>query len=218
MTSELVLRLAATAWMVVAAYSDIRKREVSNWLTVLPLVAAVAYRVVIAAIALVSSGTWMPTVVDGVVVLIAFFAIVLSDRWLTFLPPALGASLLAWLAGTQASLLIVIAWFLMLGAAKAGILGEADAKVVMALLVFFPDLALAVCLLAACGLVAFAVLIRKMGLATPILLRLVARDAIKGRFPARTGNSGVAVIPLVPVLAAGALVYFWLLPLLGVVA
>jgi hypothetical protein len=218
MTFESVLRLAATAWMVVVAYQDVRKREISNWLTVLPLVIAVVYRVMTAAVALVSSGTWMPPVADGCVVLLAFVAIMLSDRWLTFIPAALTTGMLAWVAGTPTSYLTVIAWFLMLGAAKAGILGEADAKMVMALLAFFPAPALAVCLLGACGLVSFAVLIRKMGLATPILLRLVVRDALRGQFPARTEDAGVAVIPLAPVLAAGALVYLWILPLLGVVA
>lgn len=218
MLSRMTLQLAATVWVIAVAYQDIRKREISNWLTVLPLVMAVVYQAVLAVITRVTAGTWTPAVADGGVVLLAFVAVLLSDHWLTFAPAAAVTGLLAWLAGSLASHLVAIGWLLMLGAAKAGILGEADAKVVMTLLAFFPDLPLAVCLLVACGLVSFTVLVRKMGLATPVLLAYVIRDGLKGRFPAQTGNSGVAVIPLAPVLAVGTLVYLWLLPLLGVMA
>mgnify|MGYP007109726690 CR=1 FL=1 len=37
-----------------------------------------------------------------------------------------------------------------------------------------------------------------------------------GQVPARTGEKGVAAIPLTPVLAVGAAVYLWPLYLLGV--
>jgi hypothetical protein len=213
MLCDILVRAVATGWLIAVGYQDVRRREVSNWLTLLPLLALVCFRLGSAVVRLASSGAWSPAVADDIAVAAAFLAVVLSDRWWTFLPPAAGAVALA---GTPAGQLIVVAWLLALGLAKAGIVGEADGKVVMALLALFPALPLVLCLLTASLLVSLAVLVKRMGAATPVLLRAVVKDGLAGGFPARTGASGVALIPLTPVLALGAAVYLWPLWLMEV--
>jgi hypothetical protein len=216
MLCDMLVRAAVTAWLVAVGCQDLRQREVSNWLTLPPLLGLACFHLGSAVVRLVSSRTWSPTVADGIAVAAAFLAVVLSDRWWTFVPPAAGALALAGLAGTSAGQLVVVAWLLALALSKAGIVGEADGKLVMALLALFPDLPLALCLLAASLLASLAVLARRVGAATPVLLRAVVKDGLAGRFPARTGAAGVALIPLTPVLGLGAVVYLWPLWLMGV--
>jgi hypothetical protein len=214
MLCDILVRAVITAWLVAVGCQDVRRREVSNWLTLPPLVGMTCFHLGSAVVKLASSRAWSPATADGIAVAVAFLAVLLSDHWWAFLPPAAGAVALA---GTPAGQLMVLAWFLALGLSKAGIVGEADGKVVMALLALFPDLPLAVCLLAASLLASLAVLARRVGAATPLLLRAVVQDGLAGRFPARTGAPGVALIPLTPVLALGAIAYLWPLWLLGAV-
>jgi len=42
-----------------------------------------------------------------------------------------------------------------------------------------------------------------------VVLAETLRAGLKGRFPVRGGQRAVAVIPLTPVLAVGALAYLW---------
>jgi hypothetical protein len=188
MLCDILVRAVVMAWLVAVGYQDVRRRQVSNWLTVPPLLGLVCFHLGSAVVRLASLRAWSPAVADGIAIAAAFLAIALSDRWWTFVPPAAGAVALAGLAGTSAGQLVVVAWLLALGLARAGIVGEADGKVVMVLVALFPDLPLALCLLAASLLVSLAVLVRRVGAATPVLLRAVVKDGLAGRFPARTGQ------------------------------
>jgi Flp pilus assembly protein protease CpaA len=201
------------AWLTV---EDIRHRRLPHWGTTVPLVLIGVTALVAGIGGLLGVGNaFWGNAWDKLALGLAFAAVMLSDRWMALLPAslALGA---AFGGGTEIGQTAATGWLLALGLAKAGIVGAGDAKVAMVVLACIPDPVLGICILAACGLAGGILLARRMGLASVPLIRAVVRDMLAGKVPARTGERGVAVVPLVPVMAVGVLVYLWPLQWLGV--
>lgn len=220
MAYEVAVRLAVTAWLAWVSWEDIRRRRLSHWATTVLVVAVGLVALGMGIIGLVVGAAWpfsllRGNALDDLALGLALIAVVLSDSPAALIPAAGGVGLAFW-RGTVAGQTATVAWLLALALAKAGIIGAGDAKVGMVLTALFPDPLMGWCLLGACGLAGAVVLARRMGWAAPFLVREVVRDGLAGNFPARTGEKGVAVIPLTPVLAAGAVVYLWPLWLLGV--
>jgi hypothetical protein len=205
--------VAVTIWLVILVVQDVRHRRLSHWLTTVPLVVIAIVALGTAVFNWLAEG-WSPFVADPVALVLAFIAVLVSDTWAA-LVPAVSALALAWWQGTPAGQVAVTCWLIALALAKAGAWGAGDAKVLMILLALYPDVRLAIAVAAAILLIGLAMLVRRLGPAFPFLLLMTLRDGLAGRFPARTGETGVVVTGLMPVIAAGALVYVWGLYLLG---
>ncbi len=192
-------RIGVTLWLIALAVLDVRRRELPHALTTLPLL--------LVAVALMLHA-FTTRDGDAAAVVLAFGAVLLSDSWLAVLPAfaALGAAVVI---GTDAGRVTVVAWLLALAAAQGGMLGAGDAKVIMLLLVAYPDVRLGLTLLAVTGVVGLALMAYLARGATPLWLLSIAQDLLAFKPPARTGESGRLNLPLVPLLAGGALIYLW---------
>jgi hypothetical protein len=192
-------RIGVTLWLIALAMLDVRRRELPHALTTLPLLIVVAVLTVRAFAA--RDG-------DAAAVVLAFLVVLLSDSWLAVLPAfaAIGA---AAVLGTDAGRVTVVAWLLALAAAQGGILGAGAAKVIMLLLIAYPDVRLGVALLAVTGVVGLSLMAFLARGATGLWLLSIAQDLIAFKPPARTGEIGRLNLPLVPLLAGGALIYLW---------
>ncbi len=206
MPSE-VLRVLVTLWLIGLAVIDVRQRELPHALTTGPLL-VIGGAFAIRALAPIS-GVGVPNQSwDDMAVLLAFAAVLLSDTGLAALP-ALTALGVAFGLGTSAGQVIVIAWLLALAANLAGFMGAGDAKVIMVLLVVYPDLRLGLMLLSVTGVIGLALMLITLRGAAGLWLLSIARDLIALKFPARTGEVGRLNVPLVPLLTIGAAIYLW---------
>ena len=206
MPSDL-LRVLVTLWLIALAVIDVRQRALPHALTTGPLLligGGFAVRALAPIIGMgVPNASW-----DDMAVLLAFATVLLSDTWLAALP-ALTALIVGLVLGTSMGQVIVIAWLLALAASQAGFMGAGDAKVIMVLLVFYPDLRLGLTLLIATGVIGLGLMLITLRGATGLWLLSIARDLIAFKFPARTGEVGQLNLPLVPLLAVGAAIYLW---------
>lgn len=203
----MALRVLVSVWLLILSVLDVRYRRLPHLLTTVPLVALGV------AAAIRSVSAWLVggnDVANSLALALAFMAVLASDTWAA-LAPAVGALWLAFWWGTPSGQIVVVGWLTALALAKAGIVGAGDSKVAMVLLALFPDLRLAICLVVVIVLVSGLLLIRRMGLATPLLVWSVVRDGLAGHLPARTEEKGVVQIPLVPVIALGTLGYLWVM-------
>ena len=200
-------RISITLWLITLSVLDVRRRQLPHTLTTLPLIVIgglISIRAVASIFGLAVPGQdW-----DNAAILLAFAAILLSDTWLAIWP-ALAAVGSVFLFGTSIGQVIVITWLLVLGMSKAGILGEGDAKVIMILLALYPDARLGVVLVVTLALVGIGLMLVQLRAATSLWLLSIARDLLAFKVPARTGETGVLNMPLVPLLATGALIYLW---------
>jgi len=200
-------RISITLWLITLSVLDVRRRQLPHTLTTLPLIVIgglISIRAVASIFGLAVPGQdW-----DNAAILLAFATILLSDTWLAIWP-ALAAVGSVFLFGTSIGQVIVITWLLVLGMSKAGILGEGDAKVIMILLALYPDARLGVVLVVTLALVGIGLMLVQLRAATSLWLLSIARDLLAFKVPARTGETGVLNMPLVPLLATGALIYLW---------
>lgn len=121
------LMLPAAIWLIIAAWQDIREREVSNWLTVPPVLLAAGWWACL--------GEWA---VPGFLGAILLFS---------ELPPVVGVPLGLTIAGvlslhSQPITLILMVWTCAWISWNLNLFGGADAKVIMALSGFWPDVRL----------------------------------------------------------------------------
>lgn len=212
MTFDLVLRLAISAWAIYLAVVDVRRRTLPHWATTIPVLAIGGAALAVGAGKLVFPAALRPlgwSVCDALALGLAFLAVLLSDTAAAFAPAAAAVGLTAAAGSTQGQT-ATLGWLVPLALSRAGVFGAGDAKVIMILLALYPDPRLAGILLAVCGLTGAVLLVSRVGEAAPLLVGRVIRDGLAGAFPSRTGEEGVIAIPLTPVLAAGALVYLWI--------
>jgi len=210
---SLIARVLVSAWLIYLAIVDVRRSSLPHWATTIPVL------IIGGAAAVVGVGELIfPTVLrapldwgvyDALALGLAFLAILLSDTAAALVPGTAAVALAAALGSAQGRT-AVFGWLVSLAMSRAGVFGAGDAKVIMILLALYPDPRLAGILLAACGVVGTVLLVRKVGGAAPLLVQRVVKDGLAGSLPARTGEEGVIAIPLTPVLAAGALIYLWL--------
>ena len=209
-------RISITLWLITLSVLDVRRRQLPHTLTTLPLIVIgglISIRAVASIFGLAVPGQDWDGIVpifgwDNAAILLAFATILLSDTWLAIWP-ALAAVGSVFLFGTSIGQVIVITWLLVLGMSKAGILGEGDAKVIMILLALYPDARLGVVLVVTLALVGIGLMLVQLRAATSLWLLSIARDLLAFKVPARTGETGVLNMPLVPLLATGALIYLW---------
>jgi hypothetical protein len=200
-------RLGLSLWLIGLAVIDVRRRQLPHALTTVPLlgVGGLAIARTIGSIV----GLTLPNLGwDDTALAMAFAAVLLSDTSLAILP-AFAALAVAFVLGTPPGRVAVIAWLFGLALATAGILGEGDAKVVMILLAVCPDARLGLTLLATCASVGLVLMVWQLRTATPLWLVALAQDALQLKFPARTGETARLNVPLMPVLAVGAMIYLW---------
>lgn len=200
-----VLRVLVAAWLIVLSVYDWRFRRLPHSLTTIPLVAIGGIAFVRTTVTGLRTG--ILGAVDPLVVLLSFLAVLVSDSWAALVPAAGALGLAFWLR-SPAGQVVAVGWSVILALAKAGIIGEGDAKAVMILLVLYPDVRLVLAICAAVFVFGLAVLVRRMGKAAPFLLFNVLREARAGLFPAQTGGGTIAA-PLIPVVALGALAYLF---------
>ena len=64
-------------------------------------------------------------------------------------------------------------------------------------------------MLATCTSVGLILMVWQLRTATPLWLVALAQDALQLKFPAQTGETARLSVPLMPVLAVGAMIYLW---------
>jgi len=185
-----VLRLAVSAWLVALAVADVRKGEVTNWATVPPLLIATAWQTL--------TGGWP---------LALMLALILAGaQWPVLAAPSLGLMVLcAWFATPLGLDVAVWAWAFVYIVWQIGVIGGADAKVVMALVALFPD-----------GRLAWLLLLCWFGLSVVYLLHRHGWRAPQALLKATSGLVRFQVLeeegsrcPALPAIALAGLVYVW---------
>jgi Flp pilus assembly protein protease CpaA len=218
MRFDLVIRVAATAWLVVVAWQDWRKGESSNWLSVLPLLGVVGWRVIGSIISWAGDG-WNPAVADGLAIGLGLLAVVVSDRIALSVIPGVAGVALAFAAGSAGGQVAIVSWLVVLGMAHLGIMGGLDAKVLWVLVSVFDSLWLVASIGVGVLAIGSVMLLIRHGLGGLALIHVRAQDLLRLRLPERqslaeqTAARGIAAVPI---LAAGALVYLWPLWIFGV--
>jgi Flp pilus assembly protein protease CpaA len=199
-------RVALSIWLVYLAVADLRRGEVTNWATVPLLLAATAWQTL--------AGGWP---------LALMLALVLAgSQWAVFAVPSLGLMVLcAWAAAPLEPALslskgldvAVWVWALAYLLWQIGVIGGADAKVVMALTAAFPDGRLAwLLLLCWLGLSVVYLLHRHGRRAPQALLQALVLSGVEGtqglvRFRVLEGVGSRC--PALPAVALAGLIYVW---------
>jgi Flp pilus assembly protein protease CpaA len=218
MRFEIGIRFAVTAWLVVVAWQDWRKGEASNWLSVLPLLVVVGWRVIESIITWAGDG-WDSAVVNGLAIGLGLLAVVVSDHVALSVIPGVAGVALAFAAGSVGGQVAIVSWLVVLGMAHLGIMGGLDAKVLWVLVSVFDSLWLVASIGAGVLVIGSVMLLIRHGLGGLALIHVRAQDLLRLRLPERqslaeeTAARGIAAVPL---LAAGALVYLWPLWIFGV--
>lgn len=199
----LAIRLSMSVWLISLSVCDVRRRQLPHALTTLPLL-IVGGLAAIRGLSAEAGQGW-----NDVALGLALAAVLLSDALILASLPAAAALGVVFVLGSAPGQVTVVAWLVALALALAGVWGAGDAKIVMILLAVFPDVRLAGALVCASVVGGLGVIGWRLRGATPYYLLALARDALRFRFPARTGAAGQFYLPLAPVLAGGALVYVW---------
>ncbi len=184
-------RVGLSAWLVALAVADVREGEVSNWATVPPLLIITAWQVLI--------GGWPLG--------LALVLILAGSQWPVFAVPSLGLmALCAWFAIPGGAEVAVWVWTFVYVLWQIGVIGGADAKVVMALAAAFPD-----------GRLAWLLLLCWFGLSVIYLLHRHGRRAPQALLKATKGLVRFQVVeeegeryPALPAVALAGLIYVWL--------
>jgi hypothetical protein len=163
--ADVVIIVAALPWLGMATWQDLRTHEVSNWLTVPPLIAAVVWGLL--------HGDVVP-----VILLIAMLAV---DACIHGALAGVGIYSLVGvlIAIVTAEPLAPVIWAAAYMAVRLNIAGGADAKIAMTLITLFPDARLAAMMLVAPFALSIAVAVeRRQGkqMATLALRRALALD------------------------------------------
>ncbi|MBN1979879.1 MAG: prepilin peptidase [Anaerolineae bacterium] len=210
-----IARLGLSAWLVTLAVADLRKGEVTNWATVPPLLAVTTWQVL--------TGGWP--------LALMLTLILAGAQWPVFAVPSLGLmALCAWFAtplGLDVAVWVWICVYILwqIGRVpgrsraavsgcrpklptcpeRAGVIGGADAKVVMTLMALFPD-----------GWLAWLLLLCWFGLSVVYLLHRHGKHAPQALLRATKGLVRFQVLeeegeryPALPAVALAGLIYVW---------
>ena len=188
-------------WLLVAAWQDVRKSEVSGWLTVPPLIASAVWWW--------WQGEW------AVVALLATLIVVGELFEKLHLPAALGIGPAMVAAGFLASgssrpvALVLTVWACAWAAWTLHFVGGADSKVFMALVAFFPEPMLVSLLIAMQVVWSVYHLIRRYrGMAVRVVLAEMMSRPTAEDLEARG-------VPLLPAYATAGVIFFSAHSLLG---
>jgi Flp pilus assembly protein protease CpaA len=185
-----VVRVGLSAWLIYLAVSDLRRGEVTNWATVPPLLAVTAWQAL--------TGGW------PLALMLAL--ILIGAQWMPLAVPSVGLMVLcAWFATPLGLDVAVYVWALVYILWQIGVIGRADAKVVMALTAVFPDGRLAWLLLLCWFGLSVVYVLHRHGKRTPqALLR-----ATKGLMRLRVSGEAGSRCPALPAVALAGLIYVW---------
>jgi Flp pilus assembly protein protease CpaA len=181
-------RLAVSAWLVYLAVADLRKGEVSNWATVPPLLAVVVWRSL--------TGGWP--------LALALALVLAGAQWPWFSAASVGLlAACAWPATSVGLDVTVGVWTFVYVLWQIGVIGGADAKVVMALVALFPD-----------GQIVWLLLLCWFGLSVVHLLRRHGKRVPRALLQATKAMAGLEMpegsrYPALPAVALAGLVYVW---------
>jgi Flp pilus assembly protein protease CpaA len=184
------LRVGLSAWLVYLAVADLRKGEVTNWVTVPPLLAVTAWQAL--------TGGW-PLALMLVLILI-------GAQWTPLTVPSVGLmAVCSWLSTLVGREVVMWAWTFVYVLWLLRVIGGADAKVVMALTALFPD-----------GRLAWLLLLCWFGLSVVYLLHRHGRHAPQALLKATKGLVRLHVseeegerCPALPAVALAGLIYVW---------
>jgi len=187
--TSIILYVTVSVWLVWLSIADIRKGEVSNWLTVPPLLLAVAWQTV--------RGKWAVAFLFALVMIIAEWPSSwplgmagIAGIWRYVVDQGLEATMMSWMV-------VLILWFL-------NVLGGADVKAIMTLMVLFPDSRLAWMLLLSGVMVSFLYAIRHHGKNLPRVLW-----ATLGTIHRPVADDVTGKAPAMPVLALAWVTYLF---------
>lgn len=183
-------RVGLSVWLIYLAVSDLRRGEVTNWATVPPLLAVTAWQALV--------GGW------PLALMLAL--ILIGAQWAPLAVPSVGLMVLcAWFAAPLELDVAVYVWMLVYILWQIGVIGGADAKVVMALMALFPDGRLAWLLLVCWFGLSVVYLLHRHGKRAPLALL----KATKGLMRLRISEDAGSRCPALPAVALAGLVYVW---------
>jgi Flp pilus assembly protein protease CpaA len=190
MPATIAVHLAVSAWLVYLAAADLRRGEVSNWATVPPLLAVVAWRSL--------TGGWPLALALALVLVLA------GAQWPWFSAASVGLLVACAWPAAQAGLDVTVGvWALVYVLWQTGVIGGADAKTAMALVAAFPD-----------GRLVWLLLLCWFGLSVVHLLRRHGRRVPRALMQATQAMAGLEIpegsrCPALPAVALAGLVYVW---------
>ncbi len=164
--------LTICIWLGAVAWQDLRTRQVTNWLTLTPLLLAV--------ILCAARSNLLPLALLAVIVVIDPLPQLLrAGMMLT------ACTLAAHFdpAPAPARAIVPATWAAAYSLAQLNMLGEADAKVAMTLTALFPSPVLAWCMVGVVLVISLAVTLWKYRLVTPLVLMNRVRDVLALQFP-----------------------------------
>ncbi len=184
----------ALAFLALAGYYDLKRREVPNWLTVPPFLGVAAF------------WAW-----HGEWALVGLFAFLLLVADLLPGPAALVAALVGsatagWMTKSPEAATVAVAWGAFFALYALHVIAEADTKIFFALFGFFPDPVLIFCILAGWLGVGGALLFRRYG-RKAISVVLGHTIAFFGGSPPSRTELETQGFPLVPAIALGFAIY-----------
>ena len=177
--------LILSVWLSVMAWQDMRKKEVSNWLTLPPLF--------LAAIWWGMQGVW--TVPVLLLVLVGLTEWMDRAKWLPFmaLPVLLPVlAVMSYYSKCTAEILVLMTWSLSWFAWIIHLVGGADSKVVMAIVGFIPDVRVIGLIVGWQVVWSIIHLVRRYGRGA---LQVVGANAMKMPTQEDLETSGVAIMP-----------------------
>ncbi|MGB9619345.1 MAG: hypothetical protein ACPL7K_02910 [Armatimonadota bacterium] len=191
----MLLGVVISLWLIIIAILDIRRGEVSNWLTVPPLLAVVAWRMAI--------GEWYYLLLLALVLLIAEWPV----TWPLGVAAVVGIQPYIVAQGIVAQGLesVTIIWLIVLALWGLNVLGGADVKAVMTLSALFPDARLGWLMMLCWWAFSLAMFIRRYGYSSP---RVLLSDLVSIVSTGKAGHEGHRV-PALPALAVAGLVFLW---------
>ena len=160
--------LIVCAWLGIATWQDARTRQVSNWLTLAPLLLVVAWRA--------AQGDLAP--------LALLVAIVVVDP----LPPGVRVGVMLPVCLVAARLspssdIVAIVWAVAYALSQLNLVGPADAKIAMSLITLLPAPVMAWCMAGAVFAISLGVTLWKHRLRTPQVILHRMRDVLALRLP-----------------------------------
>ena len=175
-------------WLTVIAVMDIRRAEVSNWLTIPPLLVATLWQA--------AHGGW--------VILILFVLVLLISEWPIAWPLGIAAVIGVWPEIAYQGLeTTAVVWIVVLILWVLDVLGGADVKAVMTLAALFPDSRLAWLMVICWWALSIVFFLKRYGRSAP---RVFAATAVSLPRAKAEGHRA----PALPALSIAGLVFLWL--------
>jgi len=184
---HVILYFLISGWLVTIAVLDIRRGEVSNWLTVPPLLIATLWQA--------AHGAWA--------ILILFVLVLFVSEWPVAWPLGIAAVIGIWPEIVRQGLeTAAVVWIAVLILWVLDILGGADVKAVMTLAALFPDSRLAWMMVICWWVLSMVLFLKRYGRSAP---RVFAATAVSLSRAKAEGHRA----PALPALAVAGLVFLW---------